>query len=50
MCQQDGGGRSGLLSVEAGFVGQDSFHYRRFKPNNAADRFNTEIGYTIAVK
>jgi hypothetical protein len=33
-----------------GFVGQDSFRYRRFNPNDAADRFNSEISYTITVK
>jgi hypothetical protein len=33
-----------------GFVGQDSFRYLRFNPNNAADRLNGEITYTITVK
>jgi hypothetical protein len=33
-----------------GFVGQNSFRYLRFNPNNAADRLNGEITYTITVK
>jgi hypothetical protein len=33
-----------------GFVGQDSFRYRRFNPDNDADRFNADISYTVTVK
>lgn len=35
---------------ESNFVGQDSFRYRRINPNDANDRFNAEINYTVAVK
>ena len=33
-----------------GFVGTDSFRYLRVNPNDAKDRFNAEIGYSVMVK
>ena len=35
---------------KGGFVGTDSFRYLRVNPNDASDRFNAEIGYTVTVK
>jgi hypothetical protein len=35
---------------KAGFVGNDSFHYLRFNPGNAKDRFNADVSYTVTVK
>ena len=33
-----------------GFVGTDSFRYRRFNPADANDRFNMEILFNVTVK
>jgi hypothetical protein len=33
-----------------GFVGQDSFKYRRYSPSLPNDRFDTEITYTVTVQ
>ena len=35
---------------KAGFKGNDSLRYLRFNPNDANDRYNTEVSYTITVK
>jgi len=32
-----------------GFTGQDSFRYQRINPRDSADRFNTQISYTVTV-
>lgn len=33
-----------------GFVGTDTFRYRRVNANKADDRFNAEVNYTVEVK
>jgi hypothetical protein len=33
-----------------GFIGNDSFRYRRFNPNDASDRFNSEVGINVTVR
>jgi len=33
-----------------GFVGEDSFRYRRLNADKADDRFNAEVSYTVTVK
>ena len=33
-----------------GFVGSDSFRYRRVNANKADDRFNADVAYTVTVK
>jgi hypothetical protein len=35
---------------QRGFVGTDSFRYLRVNPQDANDRFNAEISYTVTVK
>ena len=37
-------------NFQPGFVGTDSFRYRRSNPDDANDRFNMEILYRVTVQ